>query len=411
MTASSIPAQVLSDLWSQANDVLYLHDLTGRFKAVNAAACALYGYSEAELLAMSIQDIVDPAHLGLARTQMQAKASGSVERSPPYEILTRTKEGSPVWVEVSTRIVRDPAGPVLIQGSARNISKRKNAEAITDLVHEASLALMEATSLEAGVEQALGLVATKAGWSYAEAWFPDAEGRYITVGPQWSQGPGFEKFARLAKQLQYEKGEGLAGWLWEHRATAAGPDLPAGGNFPRLGPAKAAGFGAFAAVPVCNGDQFLAGLIFFGARPGAAHGTWVRAAEKVARQLGVVMARRLDVERIRLAGRLFAAQFEALDDALLLLDRNGTPRHANAAFLRLCGAHLTNTDPALPLLDRLEDREGFQLAVAALYEDRRAGLQNVDFDARRWTRSLRPLRSRSGHDLGFLLQLSDPTPI
>ena len=131
----------LLELWNHANDVLYVHDLEGRFTAVNTATCTTYGYTQQELLAMSIRDLVDPGHLPRAVAQMQAKAQGIKERSLPYELLTRTKAGDPVWVEVSTRVVLDGGRPVAVQGAARDITARKHAEAIADLVHEASLSL------------------------------------------------------------------------------------------------------------------------------------------------------------------------------------------------------------------------------------------------------------------------------
>jgi PAS domain S-box-containing protein len=400
------PDQLL-ELWHHANDVLYVHDLAGRFIAVNATATATYGYTEAEFLAMSIKDLVDPGHLPTAMANLQAKASGATDRSRPYELLTRAKDGHPVWAEVSTRILLQDGLPVGVQGSVRDITMRKQAEAVADLVHEAALAVHEARSLEAGVQDALGRIATVAGWSYAEAWFPDADGSALMLGPQWVAGEGFEKFSRLARQYRPARGEDLPGQVWLDGKTVWGSELPDAGHFARRAAAQAAGLGTFVAMPVASGGRFAAALVFLGTQPRDEDARWVAAAEKVAAHLGASIGRRLDLERVRSAGRLFAAQFEALSDGLLMLDAEGTPRQANGAFLKLCGVNLGSTDPAVPLTERVDDLPRFRNAVATLYEDRSAGRDAVVFEGRSLWRNVASLRSRNGTSLGVLLQVRE----
>lgn len=404
MAMQLAPDQLLQ-LWHHANDVLYVHDLTGRFLAVNATASSVYGYSEGEFMAMSIRDLVDPGHLATAMANLQAKASGSMDRSPPYELLTRAKDGRAVWVEVSTRILMQDGRPTGVQGSARDITTRKQAEAVAELVHEAALAVHEAKSLETGVQAALGRIATVAGWSYGEAWFPDGHGSTLVLGPQWVAGEGLEKFSRLAKAYSYALGEGLPGQVWRSGKTLWGPELPDDLQFPRRAAAQAAGLRTFVAIPVASGGRFAAAILFFGTQARDEDARWVAAAEKVAAHLGASIGRRLDMERVRAAGRLFAAQFEALDDALLMLDAQGNPRQANSAFLELCGVSLGSNDAAVPLTERVDDLPKFLQAVTTLYEDRSAGRDTVSFEGRDLWRSVSPLRARSGTSLGVLLQV------
>lgn len=398
------PDQLL-EIWHHSNDVLYVHDLNGRFIAVNAAATNTYGYSEAEFLAMSIKDLVDPGHLATAMANLQAKATGSTDRSAPYELLTRAKDGRPVWAEVSTRILLQDGRPAGVQGSVRDVTMRKQAEAVAELVHEAALAVHEARSLEAGVQDALGRIATVAGWSYAEAWFPDADGSALALGPQWVAGEGFEKFSRLARQYRCALGDDLPGQVWQQGRTSWGHELPEAGQFPRRAAAQAAGLQTYVAIPVASAGRFAAAIVFFGTRRREEDARWVAAAEKVAAHLGASIGRRLDMERIRSAGRLFAAQFEALPDPLLMLDAEGTPRQANAAFLELCGVKVGSTDPAVPLTERVDDLPRFLGAIATLYEDRSAGRDKVVYEARDYWRNVTPLRSRNGKPLGVLLQV------
>jgi CHASE1-domain containing sensor protein len=50
------------DLFNHAPDIIYEHDLTGRYTAVNPAATHLLGYTTAELLARRTKDVVAPDH-------------------------------------------------------------------------------------------------------------------------------------------------------------------------------------------------------------------------------------------------------------------------------------------------------------------------------------------------------------
>lgn len=115
------------ELVENANDVVYVHDLQGNFTDVNAAATRIYGYTTDEVLAMNIAHIVDPEWLPRAIESTQARIKGE-PRSEAYELLTRRKDGSPVWVEVSGRILYEGGEPVAVEGIARDITRRKQAE-------------------------------------------------------------------------------------------------------------------------------------------------------------------------------------------------------------------------------------------------------------------------------------------
>jgi len=109
----------LRELIDSVNDIIYSHDLQGRFISVNRAGTELLGYNEQDILAMNVADVVDPDYLLLAREKIREKAIGVKHHSPPYELLCRAREGREVWLEVSTRI----AGERII-GIGRDVSER-----------------------------------------------------------------------------------------------------------------------------------------------------------------------------------------------------------------------------------------------------------------------------------------------
>jgi len=114
------------DLFENATDIIYTIDLEGNFTSANLSALKTYGYNEDDILRTNIRELIDPTYLGFALEKISDKVQQSTQTR--YEILTRTRSGEPVWVEVSTRLIRDADRTVGIQGIARDITERKMYE-------------------------------------------------------------------------------------------------------------------------------------------------------------------------------------------------------------------------------------------------------------------------------------------
>jgi len=113
------------DLFENANDIVYTHDLQGNFTSINAAGERVTGYSRAEALRMNISRIVAPESWPLsARGSMGSCGRGAAT----YEFDILAKDGSRVSLEVSTRLQLEDGRPVGIHGVARDTTGRKVAE-------------------------------------------------------------------------------------------------------------------------------------------------------------------------------------------------------------------------------------------------------------------------------------------
>lgn len=108
-------------LFEQANSAIFLHDLTGRFHAVNSKACDSLGYREHELLNLTVSD-VDPDFV----TREDAERFW---QSLPvsFEGRHRRKDKTllPVKVRLSKIVYRDQD---LVLALVDDISQRKEAE-------------------------------------------------------------------------------------------------------------------------------------------------------------------------------------------------------------------------------------------------------------------------------------------
>jgi PAS domain S-box-containing protein len=115
------------ELFENANDIVYTHDLQGNFISVNKAAERLTGFTREEARTMNVAQILVPEHLELAHQVTARQLAG--ETIPMYELELFSKDGRLITIEVNTRLIHEHGTPVGVQGIARDVTARKRAEA------------------------------------------------------------------------------------------------------------------------------------------------------------------------------------------------------------------------------------------------------------------------------------------
>jgi PAS domain S-box-containing protein len=114
------------ELFENANDLIYTHDLAGNLTSLNRAGEALTGYSREEAIAMNIADVLAPEYVAVAR-QMMARKTDALAPTV-YELEIITKSGQRVRLEVSTRLILQGGKAVGVQGVGRDLTERKRSE-------------------------------------------------------------------------------------------------------------------------------------------------------------------------------------------------------------------------------------------------------------------------------------------
>jgi PAS domain S-box-containing protein len=114
------------ELFENAKDALYVHDLSGRYVSLNRAAEKLIGFSRDEIIGKHFSNFVVPRDLKHVRQNFCKKLDEESETS--YEIDLLTKDRRRVPVEVVSRLIYENGEPVGVQGTARDITERKRAQ-------------------------------------------------------------------------------------------------------------------------------------------------------------------------------------------------------------------------------------------------------------------------------------------
>ena len=114
------------ELFENANDVIFLHDLKGTVLAINRAAEYLTGYARNEVIGHSFDDLVAPEARNQLQDSISAHLGGSATQH--YELPILSKFGTRRYLEVSTRIIYRRGQPVGIQGIGRDVTERKLAQ-------------------------------------------------------------------------------------------------------------------------------------------------------------------------------------------------------------------------------------------------------------------------------------------
>src|SRR4029079_11829705 len=79
------------ELFENANDIVYTHDLAGNFTSLNRTGEQITGYSWEEAAKMNIAEVVAPEYLDLARQMTADKVQGNT--STVYELEIIVKDG------------------------------------------------------------------------------------------------------------------------------------------------------------------------------------------------------------------------------------------------------------------------------------------------------------------------------
>lgn len=134
------------DLFENAHDLVYTHDLEGNYTSVNNACEKITGYTRDECIGMNLTQVIAPENLEKAK---RALATKTIENgSSAYELDIIAKDGRKVTLEVNSRLVHRSGVPHAIHGIARDITFRKRAEVERQAISEVVRGIISTNNLD-----------------------------------------------------------------------------------------------------------------------------------------------------------------------------------------------------------------------------------------------------------------------
>jgi PAS domain S-box-containing protein len=204
-------------LFEQAQAGMAFAGLGGHITTVNPAFCELIGFTDAELRNLSLIDITYPEDVPTLQQAMSRMLAGQ-EEGTRIEMRYTRKDGEPVWVDVTTRLVRGPdANPLYLQTVAVDIRDRKRAEVLQAARFAVTQALVTSPGWEKAAPGVLEGLCRTLDWELAEYWEVDAEREAMHFVTSWKRpGRDTSSYEATAPQTSFKRGEGLAGRVWEN---------------------------------------------------------------------------------------------------------------------------------------------------------------------------------------------------
>ena len=115
------------EIFENANDAIWIHDLDGNILAVNKAAEKLTGYGSAELLKMNVRSFLTEESLNLAGEIRRALFLGETVKQPYEQRLIR-RDGTEGILTITSNMITENGRPKGFQHIARDVTMEKEMQ-------------------------------------------------------------------------------------------------------------------------------------------------------------------------------------------------------------------------------------------------------------------------------------------
>ncbi len=114
------------DLFENAKDVVYTHDLGGRITSINMAGLELLGYDRSVITHRSLLDFVAAEQRSAAAQWLELIRDGKAPENLEWDFIAA--KGERLRLEISTRLIEREGREVEVEGLARDVTERRRLE-------------------------------------------------------------------------------------------------------------------------------------------------------------------------------------------------------------------------------------------------------------------------------------------
>ena len=341
---------------------------TGQWLRVNQKACAITGYSAAELLQLRIAELTHPEDRQKEAQAFQRVVRGEV---PNYRMENRylRKDGAVAWVNVNMTVIRDAVGhPTRTMTTIEDITDRKQAESYQEMSREVLQILNEPGELHDSMRRVVSTLRKHTGF--------DAVGIRLQDGedfPYYAQ-EGFSKDFLITENSLVERSsngaicrnqagdaclECTCGLVISGKTPSDSPLFTPGGSFwtndsstllsipladdPRHHPRNLCihyGYDSVALIPIRTTERVVGTIQFNAHRKGGFTRETVEILEGIGANIGQVVMRKLTEGKLIEAQSLLQAALDSSQAGIAIADApDGKLRYVNRAGLLIRGAN------------------------------------------------------------------------
>ena len=351
------------------------------FPYVSSGVSQILGYTAIEIQAISDKNfptLMHPEDLVRIPTYIKQIENGSDGEIFEIEYRIRHQDGSWRWLcSRDTAFTRTPEGKLKqILGTATDITEQKQKEIEIRLLLAATGAINRSLDFQDALTVILGLFCANIGWDFAEAWIPNADGTFLECSDGWyARDLDLEQLRRTSKNFQYPPGVGLAGriWLTGKPEWIEDISLIQLSTFTRSRIAAQMGLKACFGVPICQGEEVFAVIVFFNRTKIVQQPRLVELVKAAAAQLSLHIQRKKTEVALRESEERFHLAMEA--SALGLWDWNLSTgkTYFDAQWKTMLGYQIDEIEESINSWGKLLHPDDRERAIAA----RNSHLQGV----------------------------------
>ena len=114
------------DLFENANDMVFTHDLTGKITSINKTGERLLQRGRESILSQSLIDLMAEEHRSAARQWLEQVVKGLEVPTAEWDFLNSSEQR--IKLEISSRLIEQAGRVVEVEGIARDITERRRLE-------------------------------------------------------------------------------------------------------------------------------------------------------------------------------------------------------------------------------------------------------------------------------------------
>lgn len=323
-----------------ASDLILRFTPEGIITYASPAVEWMVGYSADEIVGEHAADFIHAEDLDQVAETHHALLKEEESRSVLFRL--RGREGDLLWVESTSRAVRDAQSDWVrsIVAICRDVTENVEAARTVRLLERVAGLANQAETTQEAMRRALKLVCEYADWPIAHAYVPrrDASGATAPLHLWHIDDPErFAGFRDRTGSLAMAAAEGVPGKVLESGQPVWVENVADGGDFPPLDDLDDLGVRAVMGFPVKSGGETLAVLEFFSSEVEEMDEQILDTMRQVGGNLGQVVRRQRAEAARRASEERFRALAESASDAIVTTNEDGIIVYCNETVTRIFG--------------------------------------------------------------------------